>query len=286
MLSEEMTMGMLSERLLDDMRLRRYSVKTIDCYLRNVRGLAEYYPQRSPLRFDENDIRNYLLHLIEKGLALSTQHQVLGAIKFFYRVTLNRPAVVERIPFPKVPLRLPLILTRSEVERLLACLTSIMYRAICTVTYDAGLRISEACSLKPGDIDSQRMLIHVRGKGGKERMVNLGERTLLLLREYWRIARPQAPYLFPGEKPGHCITPDAVRDALARAKQDARIRKRVTPHVLRHSFATHMLESGTDLRTIQTLLGHSHISTTEHYTRVSAQHLQTTKSPLDTPPVK
>ena len=131
-------MGMLSERLLDDMRLRRYSVETIDCYMRNVRSLAEYYPQRSPLKFDENDIRNYLLHLVDKRLALSTQHQVLAAIKFFYRVTLNRPAPVERIPFPKVRSRIPIILTRSEVERLLACLTSIMYRALCTVAYDAG----------------------------------------------------------------------------------------------------------------------------------------------------
>ena len=274
-------MGMLSERLLEDLKLRRYAESTVECYVRNVRCLAEYYPLRSPLRFVENDIRDYLLHLVNKGIGPSTQHQVVASIKFFYQVTLDRPAVVERLPYPKVPRRLPVILTGNEVQRLLGCITSIMHRAICTVAYDAGLRINEACSLSARDIDSQRMLIHVRGKGGKQRLVNLGERTLLLLREYWKITRPQGDFLFPGEKPGHHITPDAVRAALANAKRNARIRKRVTPHLLRHSFATHLLELGTDLRAIQTLLGHADITTTAHYTQVSLQHLQNVKSPLD-----
>lgn len=279
-------MGMLSERLLEDLRLRGYSARTIDSYMRNVRGLAEFYPQRSPLKFDENDVRNYVLHLVQKGLAVSTQHQVIGAVRFFYRVTLNKPEVVERIPYPKIQLRIPIILTRIEVERLLGFIISIKYRAICTVIYDTGLRISEACALKASDIDSARMLIRVLGKGGKERLVNLGERTLLLLREYWKIAKPKGPYLFPGASPDHCIGPEGIRDALVKAALSAGIRKTVTPHLLRHCFATHMLEMGADLRAIQTLLGHSYITTTAHYTQVSARHLQTTKTPLDTPLVK
>jgi len=279
-------MGMLSERLLEDMKLRRYSAKTIDSYMRNVRGLAGFYPQRSPLKLDENDIRKYMLHLGERQLSSATQHQVLGAIRFFYRVTLNKPELVERIPYQRVRSRIPIILTREEVEQLLGCITSIMYRTICTVIYDMGLRISEACSLKVGDIDSQRMLIRVRGKGDKERLVNLGDRTLLLLREYWKVAKPQGPYLFPGEKPGRCIGPEGVRDALVMAARDAGIRKLVTPHLLRHCFATHMIELGADLAEIQILLGHSYIGTTARYTHLSTRHLQTIKTPLDTPPVK
>jgi site-specific recombinase XerD len=277
---------MLSERLLEDLKLRRYSAKTIESYMRNVGGLAGFYPQRSPLRLDEDDIRKYMLHLAEKQLSSSTQHQVLGSIRFFYRVTLNKPSVVERIPYPKVRSRIPIILTRDEVEQLLDCITSIMYRTICTVIYDTGLRISEACALRVGDIDSQRMLIRVCGKGGKERLVNLGKRTLLLLREYWKVAKPQGPYLFPGEKRDRCIGPEGVRDALAMAARAAGIRKLVTPHLLRHCFATHMLELGADLAAIQVLLGHAYIGTTSLYTHLSTRHLQTINSPLDTPPVK
>lgn len=274
-------MGMLSERLLEDLKLRRYSETTVECYMRNVRCLAEYYPDRSPLRFVESDIRDYLLHLANKGVAAATQHQVLAAIRFFYKVTLNKPAVVEGVPFPKRTRRLPVVLTRKEAVRLLGCITSVMHRAICTVAYDAGLRINEACSLMPSDIDSTRMLILIRGKGGKERLVKLGQRTLLLLREYWKIVRPQGRFLFPGAKPDTHISADAVRDALVKATHAARITKHVTPHLLRHCFATHLLELGTDLRAIQTLLGHSNIATTAYYTQVSKQHLQNTTSPLD-----
>jgi site-specific recombinase XerD len=176
-------MGMLRERMLEDLKLRNRSVITQRCYLSCARRFAEHF-SRPPAKLGEREIREFLLHLVnERGASPATHHQHVAALRFLYKVTLRRPAVVARIPFPKVPRRLPEILTGSEVERLLECITSLKYRAICSVAYGAGLRIHEACTLKPQDIDSPRGLIHVReGKGKKDREVMLGERLLHLLR--------------------------------------------------------------------------------------------------------
>jgi site-specific recombinase XerD len=206
----------------------------------------------------------------------------LASLKFLYRVTLNRPEVVARLGFPRPPQRLPEVLTGSEVERLLGCITSIRHRMICTLCYGVGLRISEAYSLRPEHIDSARGIIHIRqGKGRRDRDLPLGHRLLSLLRDYWKVARPAGGYLFPGANPDRPVTRNAVCLALRAARRAARIRKRVTPHVLRHSFATHLLEMGVDLRTIQVLLGHSQINSTLRYLHVAQRRLAAIKSPFD-----
>jgi integrase/recombinase XerD len=196
-------------------------------------------------------------------------------------VTLDRSRVAERIPWPKVPHKQPDILSGSEVAKLLKAVSSLVPAMALTTAYGAGLRISEACRLRVEDIDGKRKLIHVRlGKGGKDRYVMLGDRLLEGLREYWVKVKPRG-WLFPGAKTGRPLSPDAVRKALERARKVAKLKKRVTTHALRHAFATHLLESGTDIRIIQVLLGHASIRTTARYTQVSNKLIASTKSPLD-----
>lgn len=275
-------MGALRQRMLEDLRLKGFQEHTRRCYIGCVQRFCDHYGV-SPSKLGEQQIRDYLLYLErEKAYSPASRTNYIAALRFFYSVTLRRPEAVARIPIPKRRQRLPEILTKEEVERILSRIQSLKARAICAVAYGAGLRIAEACSLRPDDIDSARGLIHVReGKGGA-RDVMVSPRLLQLLREYWRIVRPRGEWLFPSSQtPMRPINFGTVREALLRAAEDAQIRKRVTPHVLRHSFATHLLESGTDLRVIQALLGHAKISSTERYTRVATQHLRTVKSPLD-----
>jgi site-specific recombinase XerD len=196
-------------------------------------------------------------------------------------VTLRRPEVAADIAYPKVKSALPDILSGTEMVQLLEALQSTMYRALVMTAYGAGLRISEVCRLQTTDIDSRRMLIHVRGKGGRDRFVPLPERVLFTLRRYWVAMRPTGPELFPGKEPGRGISPDAVRPHLHAAAAKVGLRKRATPHVLRHSFATHLLELGTDIRVIQMLLGHTSIRTTLRYTRVTDKHVARVQSPVD-----
>ena len=206
----------------------------------------------------------------------------VAALRFLYTTTLRRPEEVVRIPWPKVPRTLPDILSRDEVLRLLDRVGNIKHRAVLSCAYGAGLRITEACSLTVKDLDSQRGLIHVRkGKRQLDRYVMLSERLLLLLREYWRQVRPEPPLLFPGEVSGQPISPRTVRESLKKAAVGLGIQKRVTPHSLRHAFATHLLEAGTDIRVIQALLGHGSIRSTQRYTAVSRRHVGRVKSPLD-----
>jgi site-specific recombinase XerD len=275
-------MGQLREKMLEDLKLRRYRPGTIEAYLRCARAFAAYH-RRPPEEMGEEEIRKFLLHLIDERKASPSSHKMyLAAVKFLYGVTLGRPEVAVRLPWPKVPTTLPDILDGDEVERLLVSVESLMHRAILMTAYGAGMRIAEACSLCVGDIDSARGLIHIRdGKRGRDRFVMLPRRLLVFLREYWKAVRPTGPRLFPGQKEGRSITPSAVRAALAQAVAAAAITKRVTPHVLRHCFATHLLEGGEDIRTIQVLLGHSSIRTTARYTQVSKRHIGRTQSPLD-----
>jgi integrase/recombinase XerD len=277
-------MGMLRDKMEGDLKLRGRSIHTQRAYLRCAGHFAEHHG-RSPARMGEREIRAFLLHLAkEKEASPATQHMYVASLKFLYGVTLKRPGAVADVPFPRVPRRLPDILTGSEVERLIFCTTSIRYRTVVAVQYGAGLRMDEARHLRPEDIDSKRGVIHVReGKGRKAREVMLGEKLLAMLREYWRAVRPpQVGWLFPSPvDPTKPVSERAIRQALRKAAKAARLKKKVYPHLLRHSFATHLLELGNEMEIIQQLLGHSSLRTTRRYARVSAEVLRRIKSPLD-----
>ena len=275
-------MGVLRDRMETDLKLRNLRPSTQATYLRCVRKLAEHY-MRSPDTLTEDEVRGFLLYLLEeRKIGPSMQKVYVAALKFLYGTTLGTPEVVRSLWSPKVPRKLPQILSGTEVEQLLGTVRTLEYRAILMTTYGAGLRISETCNLHVADIDSQRMLIHVGdGKGGRQRYVMLSQRLLVVLREYWRVVRPSGPWLFLGKVPDKPITAASVSKVLKKVVAECGITKRVTPHVLRHSFATHLLESGTDIRTIQVLLGHQSIRTTQLYAQVSTQHIARTTSPLD-----
>ena len=275
-------MGRLRDRMAEDLKLAGYSANTTRIYLHYGKSFAEHFG-RSPARMGESEVRAFLLHLLEeRKLAHSTYRQCYAALKFLYAVTLKCSFEVETIPRPRrAPAVLPDVLSGSEVQALLRSIRDLKYRTATMATYAAGLRVSEACSLRIGDIDSRRMLIHVRqGKRAKDRYVMLSEKLLGALRAWWRMERPSV-FLFPANtKKGHLL-PESVRKALRLAATRAGIKKKVTPHILRHSFATHLLEMGTDLRIIQALLGHQTIQMTSRYSQVSTQHIRRVRSPLD-----
>ncbi len=274
-------MGQLRDRMEADLRLRCYSKGTQAEYLRCAKHFARYH-WRSPAAMGEAEVRAFLLHLLKSGKGPSVVKMHVAAVKFLYEVTLQRPEEVVRIPWPKVARPLPDVLSGSEVERLLSAVESRKYRMVLMAAYGAGLRVSEACGLSVEDIDSPRGLLHIRdGKRGRDRYVMLPTRLLLALREYWRLEKLAGPRLFPGSVPGQCVSQGAVRAALRKAVTACRLTKRVTTHTLRHSFATHLLEGGTDIRTIQVLLGHASIRTAAIYTHISVSHIGRTRSPLD-----
>jgi site-specific recombinase XerD len=275
-------MGKLRDKMIEDLQLQRYAPSTCERYVDCAQAFVAYH-MRPPTEMGEAEVRQYLLHLVlEKKVGAPTQKMHVAGIKFLYTETLGRPEVVANIPWPKVRQKLPDILSGTEVDRLLGSLDSIKYRAIVMTTYGTGLRISEVCTLHVKDIDNRRMLLHVRnGKGGRDRYVTLPNQVLFTLRHYWAAERPKGPALFPGQQPDSCISASAVRSNLHEAARKAGLTKRVTPHVLRHTFATHLLELGTDLRVIQMLLGHASIRTTVRYTRVTDKHVARTASPID-----
>jgi site-specific recombinase XerD len=276
-------MGKTRDKMVEDLKLRGYADGTVCVYVRCARQFVAHY-MKPATALGEPEVRKFLLHLKEeRELAATTRRGYRAAVDFLYTTTLGRPEVVAGIPWAKSgPRKLPDILSLAEMTQLLDAVGRLKHRAIVMTAYGAGLRISEACSLQVGDIDSDRSLIHVRkGKGGKERYVMLPTRLLTTLREYWRLERPPGPYLFPGRKPERPIGAEGVRAALRKAVKKAGIGKHVTPHCLRHSFATHLLEDGVDIRVIQALLGHSSIRSTALYTRVSKAHVTRIQSPLD-----
>ena len=221
-------------------------------------------------------------YLIEvKKVKPATHHIYVAALKFFYRTTLGRSEEVASIAWPKVPKTLPDILSGREVEQLFDAVRSIKYRTILMTAYGHGLRVTESCCLKIDDIDSKRMLLHVQGKGHKDRFVMLSERGLKALRYYFKCVRPPGPYLFPGKNTSMPLNPRTIRRAIKRAARKCGIDKRISPHSLRHGFATHLLELGEDIRTIQHLLGHGSIRSTMRYTYVTEKHLGRIQSPLD-----
>jgi len=274
--------GLIREKMVEDMKLRGFSKHTQQCYLQYARLFVGHYG-RSPRELGEEEVRKFLMHLVDKRhMKPTTIRLYVASLKFLYAVTLERPEVVDRIPWPKVAKKLPDILSGTEVDRILGSLRSLKHRAILMIAYGCGLRISEACSLQVTDVDSNRGFIHVhQGKGNKDRYVLLPQRLLFVLREYWKSARPPRPFLFPGRIPGSPISRDAVERALKVAVQRLGLKKRVTPHSLRHAFATHLLELGTNVRVVQELLGHGSARSTTRYTHVSRELLGRIKSPLD-----
>lgn len=277
---------MLSEstraRMVSDLELANYASGTIENYLRCADTFVAHY-MRVPTELGELEVRCFLLHLQKiRGTGPSGLKMFIAALRFLYARTLQRPEVVDTIPWPRVPKSLPVVLSGTEVEELLGAIESLRHRTVLSAAYAGGLRISEACRLTCADIDSKRMVLRVhQGKGKKDRYVMLSERLLLLLREYWKATQPGRERLFPGKDADGFLSPGAVRDALRKAVAACGLTKRATPHVLRHSFATHLLESGADLRTVQVVLGHSSIRTTSRYTHISKRHIASAKSPLD-----
>jgi len=274
-------MSELYERMQADLKLRRYAARTEKSYLWSARRFARHFG-RSPEALGKDDIRQFLLMLTDRGESASSIKMYVAALRFLYAVTLARPAEVENIPWPRVIQKLPAVISRAEVEALLGEVQPLVCRMVVMTAYGTGLRISEILSLETRDIDGRAGLVHVRrGKGGRPRIVTLPRRLLETLREYWRLARPPGPLLFPGQDRSKPLCPDTVRRAVHCAADALGIDKRVTMHAFRHSFATHLLESGEDLRTIQVLLGHRSIRNTTRYLQVSTQHLARVQSPLD-----
>ena len=273
-------MNPLRQRFIDDMRLRNLSPRTIEAYVHRAAKFAKHFG-RSPEQLGPEHIRDYQLHLIAQHASWSQFNQTVCALRFLYTTTLQRPHLVEHLPFAKRPRVLPTVLGREEVARLLAGALPGRDRTLLETTYSCGLRLRELLALQVTDIDSARMVLHVRhGKGKKDRQVPLSPRLLDVLRDYWRTHRP-ATWLFPGLKPGTALTDGTVQRLCRRAATRAGLTKRIHPHSLRHSFATHLLEAGVDLLSVQALLGHSHFHTTATYLHVSQRRLQSLPQLLD-----
>ena len=285
-------MTTLIQRMREELVRRNYAETTIRSYLQVVEDFRRYVDKRLD-HLGPHDIRRYQVHLLEeRKLGVDTVVNHVAALRFFYVKTLKRPNMKEDLPYPNAPKhkrRLPTILTLEEVSKVIDAASNLFHYAMLLTMYSAGLRRSELCRLKVADIDSGRMVIRVeRGKGGVDREIPLNQKLLTTLREYWRWMRPKT-YLFPGtvngwraDKP---ITPKVIWMAVQEASRKASIKKHVTPHTLRHCFATHLLEAGADLRTIQVLMGHKDIEATARYLHVSTQRLQAAASPLEKIPV-
>jgi integrase/recombinase XerD len=275
-------MTSLRQRMIEDMRVRNLALNTQRSYVEQVSRFARHF-NKSPEQLGPEDIRAYQVYLTnEKKLAPSSVVTAVAALRFVYKVSLKRSWHFEDvIPAPKMPQKLPVVLSPEEVLQFLGCIDDPKHRAILTTCYAAGLRISEAVSLKTADIDSQRMVIRVdQGKGQRDRYVMLSPKLLEILRAWWRVNKPRH-WLFPGYIPGQHISTFAVGWACKKARRISGIRKEITPHSLRHGFAVHLLESGTDVRSIQLLLGHRSLTTTARYLRIATSKVCSTSSPLD-----
>jgi site-specific recombinase XerD len=277
----------LRKRMIDDMTLHGLKPKTIRAYVACIARFARHFG-KSPELLGTAEIRSYLLYLNhDRNVSASTYNQALCALKFLYRITLHKNWELGGLARTRRQTKLPVVLSLDEVTRFFEAITSIRHRTILMTAYAAGLRISEVLALRVDDIDSQRMVIRIRqAKGSKDRYVMLSLRLLALLREYWKAHRRRevyrpSPWLFPGNVPGRPLSDKPVYEACEAACRAAGLDKHVTVHTLRHSFATHLLEDGTDLRTIQILLGDRSLNTTARYLHVATAALRSTRSPLD-----
>lgn len=263
----------LRRRYIDDLRVRNRSPRTIEAYVLRVAQFAKHFG-RSPEELGADDVRAYQQHLLAKQVSWSQFNQAVCALRFLFNVTLGRPDLIRHLPFAKRPRTLPVVLSPDEVQRLIDAALPGRDRTLLEVVYSCGLRLKELLGLGVGDIDSARMVLHIRhGKGNKDRLVPLSPRLLAVLRDYWRQCRP-VTCLFPGVKSVVPLTGSGVLRICRRTAKRAGLSKRITPHTLRHSFATHLLEAGVDLLSVQALLGHSHFNTTAKYLHISMRRLQ------------
>ena len=268
--------------MIEDMRLRNFSTETQRSYIHYIADYAQYF-KTPPDRLAPEAVREYQIYLTEeRKMAPETVNCFTSAAKFLYQTTLELPWSDRHFVRARTADKLPVVLSAAEVAQFFSAIGILKHRAVFMVCYGAGLRITEAVSLKPSHIDSSRMLIRVeQGKGAKDRYVPLSPRLLAVLREYWRRQRPLGPWLFPAIKPHKHISPATIQQVCRECALMAGLDKRVTAHTLRHSFATHLLENGEDIRVIQVLLGHKRIDTTARYTRVTPAKIAATASPLD-----
>jgi site-specific recombinase XerD len=279
----------LRQRMIEDMRMRKLEAKTQASYVRAVRTLTAYL-KRPPDTATVEDLRNFHLHMVDAGTSPITLNATLTGLKFFFDTTLGRSEVVARLRPVKVPRTVPVVLSTLEAAQLIAAARNVKHQAALSVAYGAGLRASEVCRLKVGDVDSERMALRVeQGKGAKDRYAMLSPVVLQRLRAWWRIGHAQGKilrggWLFPGMDPMDPLTTRQLNRAVHEAAAAAGIAKRVTSHTLRHSFATHLLERKVDIRVIQVLLGHKRLETTSIYAHVATDLLREVLGPLEVPP--
>lgn len=271
----------LRQRMIEDMRLRNLSANTRKLYIHQVARFAQFFG-KSPELLGPEEVRTYQVYLSQQKFASwSTLNQAVSALRFLYRITLEKEWALGRIPLPKKPQTLPVVLSQEEVCRFFECISNLKHRAIVMTAYATGLRVSEVTSLHVTDIDSDRMMIRVElGKGQKDRYVMLSPHLLELLRAYWKLARPKE-WLFPGKPPTRPITRKAIHKVCVKARLAAGLTKPAHVRALRHAFASHLLEGGANIRVIQILLGHRSLRTTARYTHVSRKTICSTSSPLD-----
>ena len=274
-------MGEFRDRMERDLRIRGFSSATQRCYLARMKALVEFF-MRPPDELTVEDIHAYQLHLTrDRKVGWSTFNQSVCAIRFFYGVTLSSGWDIQRIPYQKTGRTLPMVLSPEEVSKLFRVVTNLKHRAILMTTYSGGLRVSEVTHLRVSDVDPQRMILRVeQGKGRQDRYVMLSHKLLPVLREYWKNYETKH-WLFPGRNPERPLTRASVHKFFHKARLEAGITKKISVHSLRHSFATHLLESGINIRKIQLLLGHRSLRATQVYTHVAADYLEDTPSPLD-----
>lgn len=280
------TASPLRQRMLDDMRMRKFGEKTQLDYVRAVRNFTKYLG-RSPDTATVEDLRNYQLHMVDGGISPASLNSAISGLKFFFCVTLDRGDVMAKMQPVHLPRKLPVILSREEVSRLIAAAGNLKHQTALAVAYGTGLRVNEVVALKVSDIDSQRMTLRVeQGKGQKDRYAILSPVLLERLRVWWRVARAQGKmldggWLFPGQDPVRPLSARQLNRAIHAAAQEAGIEKRISMHSLRHAFATHLLEQHVDIRLIQVLLGHKKLETTALYTQVATDILREVVSPLE-----
>lgn len=270
-------------RFNDYLKLKNCTSGSIYRYNRDLKAFLAHWGTDDPLRLDSDHVRNYILHLLNEEMAApSTCKNVLAALRTFFKAGLGRPEVVDGIPWPRVPWTLPDIWSSHELSILFASVTDLRFRTLLLTSYATGMRISETCHLCVTDIDRARGVIHVHlGKGSKDRFTPLSPRLLEHLEAYWRSTRPPLPYLFPGERSGKPMANKRAEAVMAEAVRRCGVNKPATPHTLRHCFATHALENGMDLHTLQRILGHASIRTTQRYIHISTLHISKAKSPFD-----
>lgn len=276
----------LRQRMIEDMEMRRFSRETQRNYLRDVGRFAKFLG-RSPNTATADDVRRFQLEQREAGTPVPTMNSIVSALRFFFTITVDRPDLARKLVRAKHPRHLPVVLSQDEVARLLDATTCLKHRAALSVAYGAGLRVAEVAALKVSDIDSERMLLRVeRGKGGQYRNAMLSSDLLAVLRAWWKAGHQQGVmhktgWLYPGEQATKPISTRQLHRVVVEAAKAAGLSKHAGPHTLRHSFATHLLEDGVDIRVIQVLLGHSKLENTALYTKVATKTVRTVTSPLD-----